>query len=455
MKVKNDVGESSQVFDTITLNELLTGGVTGKLYDGPPDKAKVLAGAAVSCGGKTGTTSTTGTFTLTGIDPGTYDLTFTKTGYLPLTVRAVSIVKGVNTNTGDNSLIKELIYTYTALLPTGWSYAETSGINNSNKVVGTGFDSAYNNKVFTFTPYVLPNITPLLDIVSVSIADSGALLLTGTDQYGEWKDYLISGTIKRLLSPPRWSYSEAWAINSKSNVIGYGIDENGYDSAYLYFFSSNTYQTLLPPGWSYADVWEISNNDQVLGFGTDSAGMERFYIYSGGSYTEMSPPGSEDLPQPSAAMNNNGTVAFITYDELGVYSIFVYSNGDYTEIPSPAATLDYIMISDNGDFIVTSIDEAMNFTSYLYSGGQFTELAIDGKTSVQALKINSQGQVLFEVYDDLNGYTYFVRSGDQLVEIYPPDWLWGMAVTMNDKGAVVGYGTDANGFDKGFLAIPK
>lgn len=154
-------------------------------------------------------------------------------------------------------------------------------------------------------------------------------------------------------------------------------------------------------------------------------------------------------------MNNNGAVAFITYDELGVYSIFVYSNGDYTEIPSPATSLDYIMISDNGDFIVTSIDDAMNFTSYLYSGGQFTELAIDGKTSVQALKINSKGQILLEAYDDTNGYTYFVRYGDQLVEIHPPDWIWAMPVTMNDNGAVVGYGTDANGLDKGFLATPK
>ena len=102
-KVKNATGESPVVSDTISLNE--TGGVYGKLHinsvSGSP-----LSGATVICVGKSATTASDGSYTITGITPGNQTLSFSKLGYQPYS-KSVTITSGQNFNAGDSYLTKK------------------------------------------------------------------------------------------------------------------------------------------------------------------------------------------------------------------------------------------------------------------------------------------------------------------------------------------------------------
>jgi uncharacterized protein YvpB len=86
----------------VTVN-VVTGGVYGKLHiDSATGPA--LSSASVTCGGRTTTTLSDGSYSITGISVGTQTLSFSKIGYQPYS-RSVSIASGQNINAGDNYLV--------------------------------------------------------------------------------------------------------------------------------------------------------------------------------------------------------------------------------------------------------------------------------------------------------------------------------------------------------------
>ena len=93
--VENEEEETDrlQVYSiTVTLDGLgatLSGMVTDKL-------GQYLAGVAVSIPGQQTSTDTYGAYTLEGLDPGTYEVTFQKAGYWPVT-KTKKVVEGSNT----------------------------------------------------------------------------------------------------------------------------------------------------------------------------------------------------------------------------------------------------------------------------------------------------------------------------------------------------------------------
>jgi len=80
-----------------------TGAVSGKLHVGSAGGTP-LAGATVSCGGKTTTTDVNGFYILSGITPGNQIVSFSKTGYQPFS-KAVNILANSCINAGDNWLV--------------------------------------------------------------------------------------------------------------------------------------------------------------------------------------------------------------------------------------------------------------------------------------------------------------------------------------------------------------
>jgi uncharacterized membrane protein len=79
-----------------------TGGVYGKLHINSAS-GSALSGATVTCGGKSATTGSDGSYTITEITPGTQTLSFSKSGYIPYS-KSISITTGQNTSAGDNYL---------------------------------------------------------------------------------------------------------------------------------------------------------------------------------------------------------------------------------------------------------------------------------------------------------------------------------------------------------------
>ncbi len=79
-----------------------TGGVTGTLHAGSAS-GPALAGATVSCGGKSAVTASDGAYTLDGIAAGSETLSFAEAGYEPHP-RSITITPGQTLDSGDNYL---------------------------------------------------------------------------------------------------------------------------------------------------------------------------------------------------------------------------------------------------------------------------------------------------------------------------------------------------------------
>ncbi len=479
VKVRTEVGESAVASDTITLDE--TGGVTGKLLDGSPTGAG-LTGATVKWGTKSTTTATGGTFTLNGIDPGPQTLTFSKTGYLDRSIQ-VNIERGQTANAGTQYLTKILSYTYTPLLPAGWTYAEACGLNNSNQVVGIGFDAMGNGKAFLYSAgrYTILSNSLFADLAFIHLNDSGRILAGGYDDFGEYGVYLSAAPYTTLtkVCPPGWTETDAFLINKNGQVLGHGMNVDLAFRSFLHLGGSS-YKELIPDSWTDAYAYDLNHNGQVVGTGVNAAGKESFFLYSGGSngqYTELYPPGWETdsrIIPLQIALNDHGAVAGLGVADLDCTDgarIYLYSSGNYTELVPPFFCppsfftdpgSKSIMMSNTGDLVAYGFDEVGILRTYLYRGGDFFELTPPDLTDVSAVKINALGQVLLSGWDVDSNERFFVFSDGQYVEVFPTTpttWFASTVTDFNDKGALSGFGSyeDAryNPWDKGFLAVPK
>lgn len=81
-----------------------TGSISGKLHSDSAS-GSALSGATVTCAGKSTTTKSDGTFSLTGIPSGTQTIVFSKSGYITYE-RPISVSAGQNTDVGDRWLVK-------------------------------------------------------------------------------------------------------------------------------------------------------------------------------------------------------------------------------------------------------------------------------------------------------------------------------------------------------------
>jgi hypothetical protein len=88
---------------TIDLRSSATGGVFGKLHANSAT-GTALSGATATCGGKTTTTGSDGSFSLSGITLGSQTLSFSKTGYQSYSM-GITITAGQNYNAGDRWLV--------------------------------------------------------------------------------------------------------------------------------------------------------------------------------------------------------------------------------------------------------------------------------------------------------------------------------------------------------------
>lgn len=115
IKIQTDatgvIGESNESDNeytrTITVQQVTTtGGLFGKLHDGSAT-GPALSGATLTCGGKSITTGSDGSFSLSGITPGSQTLSFSKSGYQSYST-AITITAGQSYNAGDRWLVKNI-----------------------------------------------------------------------------------------------------------------------------------------------------------------------------------------------------------------------------------------------------------------------------------------------------------------------------------------------------------
>ncbi len=237
-----------------------------------------------------------------------------------------------------------LQYTYTEILPAGWSRSYAHGINDNGDIVGYG------------------------EVNSIE------------------KSFLYSNGLVTELIPPNWTSAYALTINSGGEIVGYGMVSGSY-KAFLYI--NGSYTELLPSGWSWAWGIRINDNGDVVGGGNNN-GNPRGFLYSNEVYTELLPSGWS--ASTAYGINSSGVIAGWGTDGQGVEKGFIYRNGLYTELLPPGwISATAYNINENNEVIGEGVDGDGNAKGYIYNNGEYTELLPNGWTDVVPEDINDSG----------------------------------------------------------------
>ena len=215
-------------------------------------------------------------------------------------------------------------YTYTELLPPGWSSAEARSININGDVVGSGENAGIKGFLYSEGVYTLILPPGFIYSSATGINDTGTVVGwcdDGSDDGTAFhKGFLCSGGAYTEIIPPGWLGAEAQSINNSGTVVGYGQDSTGLSKGFIY--SGGVYTEIIPPGWIHSYATDINDSGTVVGYWDDGTGLSKGFIYNEGVYTEILLPTGWGSPIFNA-INNSGVLVGVVYDGTGEQKGFI------------------------------------------------------------------------------------------------------------------------------------
>ena len=97
----------------------------------------------------------------------------------------------------------------------------------------------------------------------------------------------------RTIDPPGSTYTYAWSINDKGQIVGFYVDSNRVEHGFLY--NNGVYTTIDPPGSVQTVAWGINWQGQVVGLFETASGPQSGFLDNNGTYTTIDPPGSSRI----------------------------------------------------------------------------------------------------------------------------------------------------------------
>lgn len=166
-----------------------------------------------------------------------------------------------------------------------------SSLNNSNQIIGQGFDANNIGFAFSYNSGQINNLGALLSAPynyysrGVAINDSGAAVVIGENTNYDTSAFLvISNAVTDLgtLGLPFNVDTSAFAMNNKTQIVGVGGTANGLGRAFLYESGQmQDLNNLIDPklGWRLIQGLAINDFGQIVGYGKiNEAPQHRAYL---------------------------------------------------------------------------------------------------------------------------------------------------------------------------------
>jgi uncharacterized membrane protein len=209
----------------------------------------------------------------------------------------------------------------------------------------------------------------------------------------------------------------------------------------------------LPEGFQWGEAKAISNDGAVIGyFGGDASGTGCFLAQDGYHPEFLDWP--LELGCMPFAVNRNGQIAGYVRDEHYNHQAFIWTDGAF-DLLSPVdgdSSAQAEDINDRGEAVGTS--SRYQFNAVLWRDGKAVKLEnTDRFVSTEAHGINDHGVIVGDVQlppknDDHEGPWAAVRyEGGQAIYLknevkdLSPGWHLASAVSVNNQGVIIGYGS--------------
>jgi probable HAF family extracellular repeat protein len=248
---------------------------------------------------------------------------------------------------------------------------------------------------------------------------------------------------------PRLDFANG--INDLGQIAANGFNASGDIQAAVWTPAATPALRFLgtPPDFA----GDINNAGQVSGQHQFAPGESpRAAIFSNGTVQDLGAPG----PSAGYAINASGQVAGFLSLGLGHDHAFLYANGQLTDLGAfSGGHSDAYGINDAGQVVGASLvaGDGGGWRAFEYSKGTMNELGIDSTFSI-AWDINNAGQIVGEWLPsnahDSHAFLYKDGTVQDLGNLGGDSTY---ALSINDRGDIVGYGTTGLGILHGFIYV--
>jgi uncharacterized membrane protein len=121
--------------------------------------------------------------------------------------------------------------------------------------------------------------------------------------------------------PPGASFTEAFAINSEGQIVGFYVDAAGVHGFLRH--NNGTFTSFDPSGSFGTSAQAINSSGQIAGYYSDTAGTHGFLRQKNGTITSFDPTGS--VATLSQSINSDGQITGYYVDANSVTHGFVRS----------------------------------------------------------------------------------------------------------------------------------
>jgi probable HAF family extracellular repeat protein len=260
----------------------------------------------------------------------------------------------------------------------GGANSQADAINGNGLITGAAFDSSGNFKAFLYSGGSMTNLGTLGGTYSEGFGINLAGQIVGqstTSGDAATLAFLYSGGTMTGLGTLGGTNSQAFAINDSGTIVG-KADVNSFTTdAFVYSGGHMTDLNSLLPGGSGWTLWcatGINNAGQIVGYGINSQGFEHAFLLTPSTGT-VSSLGVAGYPSPATAgAAHSYTVSAL--DSSG-HVVTSYTGTVHFTSSDPQAVLPV-------DYTFTSADQGVHtFTAALQTAGTQSITATDTSNS--------------------------------------------------------------------------
>ena len=205
------------------------------------------------------------------------------------------------------------------------------GINDRGQIVGdyvdgTGIHGFVDSKG-TFTTIDPPGAR-LTEAFGIN--DRGQIVGIYSDSMGTHGFVDTKNSFTAIEFPNASNSTIPLGINDHGQIVGLWLEDRGMGGppphgllAHSFLDSNGTFTTLNPPGSTFTEAFGINNRNQIIGVYVDSVGRHGF-LDTRGTFTNIPLPVDGSLAEsfaPSMGLNNRGQIAGTITDDNGTHGL--------------------------------------------------------------------------------------------------------------------------------------